>query len=246
MADVAFILVRQVVLPEPGSVIDAARRYGLELVHDTASAGGAGVGFRLASGASLTVMLMPFPHPDAPSMLGVTSPPPEDLAAPAHLVVAALGLTGPDRERDTTMAALAGAVINAVDAAGAMLGHGVAFHRAILFADAARLAADEHQPLAVEVAVDVTAAQESATRMSFLTHGLARYGREELYVTCPVEGRGALSFVFDMARWLLADPDKYLPTGDTVGRSEDEKLPVQRVANPTGQGPQVIRLDLPD
>jgi hypothetical protein len=96
------------------------------------------------------------------------------------------------------------------------------------------------------VAVDVTAAQESPTRMSFLTHGLQRYGRDEFYVTCPVEGRGALSFVFDMARWMLTDPDKHLPTGDTVGRSEDERLAIQRVPNPTGKGPEVIRVDLPD
>ena len=95
------------------------------------------------------------------------------------------------------------------------------------------------------VAVDITAAQESPSRMSFLTHGLRRYGREEFFMTCAIEGKGALAFVLSMTRWMLADPDKHLPTGDTVGRDADEKVPVQRVPNPTGDGTEVIRLDLP-
>ena len=126
-----------------------------------------------------------------------------------------------------------------------MLGHGRVVHRARLFAEYARHAADEGQPLGVEVAVDITAAQESPSRMSFLTHGLRRYGREEFFVTCAIEGKGALAFVLSMTRWMLADPDKHLPTGDTVGRDADEKVPVQRVPNPTGDGTEVIRLDLP-
>ena len=178
--------------------------------------------------------------------LGITSPPPEDIAAaPAHLVVGAVGLTGDDRDRDTVMAKLTAAVVDCTDAVAAMLGHGVILHRAGIFADAAKLAADEHGPLPVELAVDITAAPESATRMSFLTHGMQRYGREELYVTCPIEGTGALSFVYAIARWMLADPTVRLPTGDTVGRTAEEKLPVQRVPSPTGEGPKVIRLDLP-
>jgi hypothetical protein len=44
---------------------------------------------------------------------------------------------------------------------------------------------------------------------------------------------------------MLADPDKHLPTGDTVGRTEDEKIVIQRVPDPTAKGPEVIRLDLP-
>jgi hypothetical protein len=186
----------------------------------------------------------------------VTSPPYEQIAvSPAHLVVAAQGLPGGARERDTILAILTAAVMDGVDAGGrspgaadvtvgAMLGHGVVVHRARLFADYARLAAQERSPLSVEVAVDITAAQESPTRMSFLTHGLRRYGREEFFVTCPIEGKGALAFVLTMARWMLADADKQLPTGETVGRTEDEKLVIQRVPHPKG-GPEVIRLDLP-
>jgi hypothetical protein len=40
-------------------------------------------------------------------------------------------------------------------------------------------------------------------------------------------------------------PGKHLPTGETVGRTADEKVLIQRVPDPAGQGPEVIRLDLP-
>ena len=243
MADLAFILVAHAQAPAPERVVAAAQRYGLEL------APAEGLTFHTPDGASLAVTLVSVPHPDAPTMpVAVTSPPPEEVAAAkAHLIVAAFGLTGPPRERDTRMAILTAAVVDAVgtDAVAAMLGHGVAFHRARVFADGARLAADEGEPLPAEVAIDVTAAQESAQRMSFLTHGLRRYGREEFYVTCPIEGTGALSFLLGLTRWMLVDPDKQLPTGDTVGRTADERILVQRVPSPTGEGPEVIRLDLP-
>jgi hypothetical protein len=244
VADVAFVLVKQAVAPAPAAVVAAARRYGLTLAP---VAGPDPLSFDLGGGASLTVAIMPVPHPDAAAFpVGMTSPPPAEIAsARAHLVIAALGLPGSARERDTLMAQLTAAVIDSVDAVGAMLGHGIVVHRAAVFADAARLAADHHEPLVVEIAVDITAAAESATRMSFLTHGLRRYGREEFYVTCPIQGTGAISFVLGLARWMLADPDKQLPTGDTVGRTADEKIVVQRVPDPTGPGPQVIRLDLP-
>jgi hypothetical protein len=256
--DLAFVLLTTPVAPDAGRVVAAARSYGLELVPDPDDPveeldGTVTRSFAVAGGPGLVVALMPAPHPDAPQMpVGVTSPPYDQIAvSPAHLVLAAQGLPGTVRERDTLMAILTAALIDSVDSAdsaaavAAMLGHGAVCHRARLFADYARLAAQERSPLSVEVAVDITAAQESPTRMSFLTHGLRRYGREEFFVTCPIEGKGALAFVLSMARWVLADPDKSLPTGDTVGRTPDEKVVVQRVPDPRGTGPEVIRLDLP-
>lgn len=249
MADVAFVLLTAETAPDSGQVLAAARTYGVQLTPRDSGAGT--LTFDLASGGNggqqFVVALVPAPHPDAPQApVGVTSPAYADIAtSPAHLVVAATGLTGDARERDTTMAILTAAVLDCVSAVGAKLGHGLVFHRARLFADGARLAAQHRAPLPVEIAIDVTAAQESATRMSFLTHGLMRYGREEFLVSCPIEGKGALGFVLDMARWVLGDPSRQLPTGDTVGRTPDERLPIQRVPSPTGSGPAVIRLDLP-
>jgi hypothetical protein len=241
--DLAFVLTNSTAAPEPARIVEAAKALGLDLrpTGDSPST------FEIDGGGAFIVMLVEAPHPDAPEMAyGPTSPDPDEAAAAqAHFILTALGLEGTPRERDTKMAALAATVIRNTDAVGAMLGHGVVFHKPGLFADMAELGMEEGE-LPAELAVDVTAAAEPDDRMSFLTHGMRRHGREEFYVTCPIQGRGALGFVFSMVRWMLDDRDKQLPTGDTVGRSADERLVVQRVPNPTGSEDTVIRLDLPD
>ena len=66
--------------------------------------------------------------------------------------------------------------------------------------------------------------------------------RDSFYVTCPVRGKGALDFLYGLVRWMITDPDKQLPTGDTVGRTADEKVTVQRVPSPTGSGLSLIHI----
>jgi hypothetical protein len=252
MTDGALVLLARPTTLRQAAVVEAARGYGVELVPDPpdeepgALDDGRTLGFSVSGGAGLVVGFLPEPVPDATRLpLGPTSPTAEAIAAsPAHLLIVAPGLTGPVRERDTRLAVLTAAVVETVDAVGVMFAHGVVPHRPDVFTGFARLAVESGEPLAAELAVDITAARESDTHMSFLTHGLRRYGREEFYITCPIEGMGALGFTFDLARWMLADPDNHLPTGDTVGRSAEERVVVQRVPDPAGHGPEVIRLDL--
>jgi hypothetical protein len=202
--------------------------------------------FDIGGGGSLMVMLIAASHPDVADMAqGPLSPPLEQLtAAPAHYIVTALGLEGSDAQKDSRMAALTATVLAGCRPAGVMLGHGILFHNPDLFADLA-LSAAEHDELPVEICVDVTVARESEDRMSMLSHNMTRYGREEFFVIAPIEGKGALDFLLSMVRWMIADPDKHLPTGDTVGRTAEEKITVERVPNPTGEGPEVIQLVLP-
>jgi hypothetical protein len=245
MADLAFVLVNEAKCPEPERVVASGKRLGMELAFS--SADNDMLTFEIAGGGTFIVALMPVRHPDAPGMaVGPTSPSTEEAtAARAHFIVTALGLPGDARARDKRMAMLTATVIDNTPAVGAMLGHGKVFHKAKLFADVAAVAASEPM-LPAEIAIDVTAERESEDRMSFLTHGLERYGREEFYVTCPIRGKSALGFVYSMARWVLNDPNKQLPTGETVGRTADEKILIQRVPNPSGRGKPVIRLDLPN
>ncbi len=189
---------------------------------------------------------VPAPHPDAQTMArGPLSPDAQAIAAsPAHLIVTVSGPDGDAQVRDGVLLRALAAAIAGGDAIAAMVGHGVVFHKAEVLSELVAAAAEDDQ-LPCEVAIDVTAARESDTRMSFLTHGMARYGREDFYVTCPIRGKGALDFVYGMVRWMLTDPDKQLPTGDTVGRSAEERLVIHRVASPIDASVQVIRLDLP-
>lgn len=243
--DISFVVVAKPTYPEPDAVIKAADALGIPLTLRANEEDGPLV-FAAPGDVTVMYMLMPAPHPDAPHMpRGPTSPTAEALAeGEAHFVVTALGLDGTVIDVDTQLAALTAALIDATPAIGAMLGHGVVFHEARFFSDSAAHVAKTGE-LLPELVVDVTGGAEPNERMSFLTHGMIRYDREELFVTCPVKGKGALDFVFGMVRWLLSDPDKELPTGETVGRTPGEKVEIQRVPSPTGQGPDVIRLDLP-
>jgi hypothetical protein len=244
MPDLAWLLVEDARYPDPAGVIASGKRLGLAM---KLSSDREPQVFEVEGTGTLMVSVMPVPDPDVPKMpFGPMSPDPEVArAAKAHIIVAALDLTGPPRVKDTKLALLATTIIENTRAVGVKLHHGVMFQRADLFARMAALALDEGV-LPAEIAIDVTTARESETRMSFLTHGMERYGREELYVTCPVRGKRALDFVLQLVRWMLDDPNKQFATGETIGRSAEEKIEIQRVANPAGgEGKRdVMRLDL--
>lgn len=151
--------------------------------------------YSLGGGGDVHVMPIPAAHPDAARMpLGITSPSMAEIAtADAHAIVTLSQREASTGERDRVLALVTAAVVAAGDAVGAMFCHGRLFHRADVFSDLAKLGASGALP--VELAVDVAAAPEGADRVSFLTHGLTRYGREEFYVTCPVRGSGAIGFL---------------------------------------------------
>ncbi len=243
--DVAFILLRTGVMPSAEAVAREALRYGFKLI-PAGDGDGKPLSFTIEGGGPFLAMLIDAPHPDAArTPAGPTAADAEDIKdCKAHVIVTAMSLKGTVRQRDAQMAGLAAAIAAASDAVGVQLAHGILFHKAQLYCEMAALALESGE-LPAEFAVDITVASEPGERMSFLTHGMPRYGREEFFITCPVQGKGALGFIFDMTRWMLTDKQKQLPTGDTVGRSAEEKVVVQRVPNPTGRGGEVIRLDLP-
>jgi hypothetical protein len=246
MTDLAFLLVKQTDAPDPDAIVRTSQRIGVPLRR---ASGETSLRFELENepAAELTVTFIKAPPPDLAKMpVGVMSPTAKEAqVTTAHMILTARGLTGDERQRDTTMAALAAAVIENTEAIGVMLGHGVVFHEAQYFAELAA-AGVKDGALPVEAAVSITADLATGARMAFLTHGMDRYGHDELYVTCPVQGKGALHFIFGVLRSLLARPDASLQDGDTVGRSDDERLPVRRVPHPTADGPDVVRVDLPD
>lgn len=236
----SFVLLTEARYPDPRALIAAAASFGETLTLDEASNDGP-MSFRLADGNLLMVMLVDAPHPDAPHMpLGLASPSPEQLdSVAAHYIVTVPSLDGPRMLADTRMARLTAAITKTSPAVAAMTAPGVVFYKADFFVN---VVSQSEFPMLV--CVDLTMAPEGEERMSMLTHGLQRYGREEFYVTASRQGQGAMDFVLGLTEWMLNDPDKHLPTGDTVGRSADEKVLVQRVPNPTGEGPEVVRLDL--
>ena len=247
--DLGFVLLAEAVLPEPGRLVKAAAEFGLGRLTEVKEVKEGDPSsevqvFRLPAGSTLMVALIPMPHPNVGSTaVGWAFPDREQaVAAPAHLIVSGLGLGGPPMERDGTMARLLAAVLQAGSGVAAMLGDGVTWIARETFVNVVGSCPEGEFPL--PACVDVTVAGEDRNRASLLTHGMQRYGREELYVTTPRrKGGEALAFVWDIAQWLLSI-EKAPPTGDTVGRTAEEKVRVKRVPSPTGRGSKVVRLDL--
>ncbi len=243
MIDLAFILAKTAAV-RPQAVVAEAGKLGVTLEHQPGDEDGP-LSFEIEGGGTFMVMPIAARHPDADQMPQLlTAPEPEEVTAHgAHIILTGYNLVGEEAARELSMALLTAAVVRATEAVGAMLKSGVGFHRAEVFADLAEVAA-EYGDLPPQLAVDVTFAAEPEQRMSLLTHGMRRRGLEEIFVTCSRTGGGAEDFLYSIAGWLLEEPTKRLPTGDTVGRNEHEKITVQREANPSGEPGEVIRLDL--
>lgn len=245
--DLGFVLLQKAARPDSAAVIETAAKAGLTLTAGDSSDDGPAQ-FEVEGIGTLMVMVIDAAHPDVPTMAsGPLSPDPAPfLEATAHAIVTLVADTEgvPLGDRDRAISVLVAATARGLPSVAAMLGHGTMFYQADLFCDLALAAAEEHE-VPVELVVDITVAREDEERMSFLTHGLQRYDREEFYMTAPLTGTGALDFLLMLVRWMIVDPDKHLPTGETLGRDENERIEIQRVDSPLGEGPQVIKLDLP-
>ncbi len=243
MADVAFIATRTPPTIDREAVVAAAADFGLEWTPLPQETPGGPVSFE-ADNATVIVMPIAAMHPDIPHMpVGPTGADPEELnASRGHVIITAVGLTGDEVARDCAIASFTAVVIGATDAVGAMLGHNTYFHRADVFHQLVVGNAAEGRP-PLPILISVTVAGDGSGRMSFLSHGMDRYGNEDLYITCPVEGTGAVPFMYDTITWFF-DLETPLPTGDSVGRDESEHITIQRVTSPADPDRTVVRLDL--
>jgi hypothetical protein len=205
-------------------------------------------GVRLYSfglGVQALIALIPAPHPDARSLCtGILSPDIDEATrAPAHLIVTVLEPQGSLAERDAISCRVLAAVSAATDACATMLGHGTMLYRSDFFGEVVASAGPGELPL--EVCIDITITHEPGERVSLLTHGLQRYDCEEFLVAAKADAaEDAMDFTWGMARWVISDPDRALPTGDTVGRTADEQITIERVDSPSGDGSTVVRLEL--
>ena len=120
--------------------------------------------------------------------------------ASVHFVVAVPPATWRERDHEYMMACLGSAVVENT------------FHRKKrLFGR-------------IEIVI-VIGASGTDDSLTYMTFGLERYALPELHVTAPRD-RDALAFLYCVAHWMLVDPERPLQDGDTVGRSDDERISV--------------------
>lgn len=255
MAELAFVLINETRLPAAKKVIAAAKSMGISLKHavadiddDKEATDTEVVSFEDDSGVTFMVALMPAPHPDVEQLpQGPFSPEDYDelVKAPAHLILTAFGFAddAANDEIDITMCAFAASVANASESVGVLKIPGAIFYSPALFAECAKEGVESNE-LPILICVDVTLAAEEDGRVSVLTHNMPRYDREDLLIKFSRENTEGVDFMLDMMNWMLSDRAFELPTGDTIGRTEDEKILVQRVENPVGKGADVVLFDL--
>ena len=202
------------------------------------------------SGPTLEVRLQPTPYQEMGRLLrGLTSPSDAEAeATSAHLELSATGLAGDPRRRDALWARLTCAVLQAAPTAvAAKLDHGVMFHRADVFLRTVH--SEQPGALPLGVCVDLSVAQEGGGQpvplVTFLTHGMPRYGRQDLYITAPRPlAPDALELSAFMVRKLYDAARDAFATGQEVGRTPKERLELKRTPSPINPDATVVRLDL--
>lgn len=238
----ALVLLTSARVPDQEAISAAALRFGVGPVEPIPNPS-ATPAYAFA-GVPVVVMLAPGRPPSFVQMgLSPLSEPAVDLdATKAHLMVQLVGETADVRLRDSAMARIVAALLNAYDGLGAMLGHGKIMHSAAAFT--AAVDASELGTLPVQVAVELYPGV-NAEGPYVLTRGLARYGRDELWVSHPAGAQAdAVDLAYGLATWMLREPGKTFPEGDTVGRSEQERLTIRYVPHPANPEQRVMKLRL--
>lgn len=90
----------------------------------------------------------------------------------------------------------------------------------------------------------VSVVREANGRLSLLSLGMKQLNLPDLLLIAPKSaGNEALGTFFDLLGY-VADLGKPLPEGDTVGRTESERLPVHYVPSPIDPSTKVWRVEL--
>ena len=247
MNSVAIVLTKEREPADPIAIVVALHKQGLEAAIKTLEDGS--IAFDLGSGAELAVVHIPTPHPDVSQMpTGPTTPPADEMAAArSHILVGALHLdrlAGPAPEAiDRLMLRVTCAVISSTEAVAAMLGRGVYFHDAQVFA-ALTVMYGEQGRVPDPIVINVTPGQSPLGRLTLLTIGLARYGRMELLVGCTDDMASSTTFIWQMIEWLMADELNRLVPGTLVPDADGTEQVARGVPSPLGDGSTVVFIEL--
>lgn len=253
-ADLALVLLSSPVLPKPDAVIASFGRRASagEVISQDRSRSNEPktptLWFKLGKTDGLGVALMPVPVPDGEadraaefSISGLDGWRPARHRA--HLVVfLSDSAAGPKVEKLKRFTRALAAVTEATSGVvGVYWGAAGATHEPKFFLSTAT--ADE--PLALPLWTGISIAAEGPSRMSVLSLGMRQLGLPDLLLTAPKQkSEEAVSLVFDLLAY-VAERGSPLPEGDTVGRTEEEKLKVTYVKSPLDPQKKVWRIDWP-
>lgn len=248
----AFVLTNTAGLPEANAIGDAYAEVtphgGRPIVWDGGGASDEEQRALSVGGAAVVMAAMPAPVPEGEA----------DEAAQLSLSALGTGWTLPAHSYHILIAAtnvgeesalpvrcdftrLVAAVSRASGAVGVYWGSGSATHEATFFFETTR---DSELPIALWTGVSV--ARDGAERVSLLSLGMSQFGMEDLLLTGPMEeAGGAIEMFFDLLAYAVRRGAPVQP-GETVGRTDDERIAVQTAESPVDPEARVWRVDLPD
>ncbi|MBX2801660.1 MAG: DUF4261 domain-containing protein [Myxococcales bacterium] len=157
----------------------------------------------------------------------------------AHLMVTSLG-----GDADDPMTSLwqhtrvVAAVAKACGAMAVYEGNAAATHPTAFYVDVASAGSP---PMMLWTGLSVARETDGCT--SLLTLGLGQLSIPNLWVIArPGEGNDAMVFALDLALYTAGQGQ--IPEGQTVGRTDDERVAVRYVDSPNGSGESVALVDL--
>ena len=254
--NLAFVLLREAKLPDPKALADAFLAFAepgdsLQIEsHDVgADEQGKVVSLRLKTGASCMLALMPVPVPKGEADDGAKfslSAFRDGWTLPAH--AAHLVVTYHDRDVEPAVIAVSrftsvlATVAEVSGSVGIYWGGSGATHDAEFFASVAR---EQGIIPRIMVWTGISIAREGDGRLSLLSLGMAQLSLPNLLLVSGEESAdSALEVMFDLLAY-IAERGKPIREGETVGMSEDQRLPVRYVESPVDPGVKVWRVELP-
>lgn len=253
--NLAFVLLSEAGLPKGEDIVRAFASFAPEGqrlrpigAKNEVQSGNNWLEFDISSGGKASVFALPFSIPTGEaedavrfsvSAMGTGWKLP---AYNAHLVVSIV-----DIESSSVVASLScftsflAAVIKASPAVGVYWGNAGATHDSEFFMSTAREPGLVHR---ITLWTGVSMAREPDGRLSLLSLGMNQLRLPDLLlVASKSAGVDALETFFDLLGY-ITEIGKPLPEGDTVGRTEDERLPVHYVPSPIDPSKKVWRVEL--
>ena len=204
--------------------------------------------FKTSNGAVVFVSMMPVPirtgeveraaRFSLSALMGI-----ENVMPPhkAHLMVVLRRATPHLLQHLDRFTSVLASVMRASPAVGVYWGQAGAAHRRTFFL---RIASERHHGSRVCLWTGVSVARKADGRLSLLSLGMKQLGLPDLLLNAP--RNRSVSSVVELFVDLLgyaAKRGKPIPEGDTVGRSQTERLPVHYVTSPIDPQAKVWQID---
>lgn len=249
---VSFVLLSEAVRPDPDAIAAAyaglfPERGPLVPSGDEEASGGTAEAISLSNEDGIVhVMIVAEPVPEgeaernAERSLAFVGQEPTIAPHEAHLVVPwspAEGRTA--HEGLQAQARVTAAVALAAGGTAVYMGAAGATHPADWFVEVARQVED---PIMLWIGVSHAVTDEP--RHSFLSFGMHQFGQPDLLLTAPLDGGSdAIEYFYDLLAYCSAS-GKAVAEGESVGRTEDERITVRYEPNPVDEDRIVFCVDL--